>query len=139
MHKLEQLSIEWNYDNDALLSVAKSTDPVLQKFFSMSNWDFVRHCFEDVYKTVDTQYNEKRIEFSGSLTYLYVDDNLSEIQTHECLKAFVWLYDLMIIGANDDHHSVRYEPWWQEFTEVFYQLKRKLEIQEQLKEACSAI
>ena len=38
----------------------------------------------------------------------------------------------MITGANDDHHSVRYEPWWQEFTDVYYQLKCKIQIQEQL-------
>lgn len=134
MHKLEQLTIAWNYDNDALLSIAKSTDMVLQEFFSMRDWNFVRHCFEDIYQEVDTEYNEKRIEFSNDISYIYVNGKVSEIQKHECLKAFIWLYDLMIIGANDDHHSVRYEPWWQEFTEVFYQLKCKVEIQEQLKE-----
>jgi len=139
MHKLEQLSIEWNYDNDALLSIAKSTDNVLQEFFSMRDWDFVRNCFEDIYKEADTQYNEKRLEFTDKLAYLYVNDTVSKIEKHECLKAFVRLYDLMVMGANDDHHSVRYEPWWQEFIEVFYQLKCKLEIQEQLKEGYNAI
>ena len=137
MYKLQQLSIEWNYDNDALLSIAKSTDIVLQEFFSMCDWEFVRHCFEDIYKEVDTSHNEKGIEFSGDTSYIYVNEKVSNIQKHECLKAFVGLYDLMITGANDDHHSVRYEPWWQEFTEVFYLLKCKVEIQEQIKESAT--
>jgi len=134
MHKLQDLSIEWNYDNDALLSIAKSSDTVLQDFFSMQDWNFVRHCHNDIYNERDTEHNEKRIEFSGTLSYIYVEEKMSTIQTHECLKVFTQLYDLMVVGANDDHHSVRYEPWWHEFIELCYQLKRKIELQEQLQE-----
>jgi len=124
----------WNYDNDAFLSIAKSTDSVLEDFFSMQSWEFIRHCFDDIYNEVDTEHEHKRIEFTPKFANIYVNDNKSQMQKHECLKAFITLCDLMMIGANDDHHSVRYEPWWQDFTQTLYLLRCKIEVQEQLLE-----
>ena len=132
MHKLHQLSIEWNYDNDAMLSIAKSPNDVLQKYFSMKDWDFIRHCFLDMYEETQTEYEEKCIIFNDDTVHILVENRETQMPKIEYFKALSSLYDCMIIGANDDHHSVRYETWWQEFTEIFYQLNRKIEIQEQL-------
>ena len=134
MHKLQRLSIEWNYNNDTLLTIAKSHDPVLEEFFSMQDWDFVRHCFMDIWEESEAEFGDKRIDFNHGIVNLYVHNNCTSIERAESLRVFLYLYDLMIVGANDDHHSVRYEPWWQEFTEVYYQLRCKIEILEALEE-----
>jgi hypothetical protein len=133
MHKLQRLSIQWNYDIDANLTIVKSPDKVLETFFIMKDWEFVRNCFHDIYKEKEAEYEEKRACFKDDYVKLYVNEEETRMERSEFLKVFLHLYDLMITGANDDHHSVRYEPWWQEFTEVYYQLKCKIEIQEQLK------
>lgn len=132
MYKLQRLNIQWNYDNDANMTIVESSDKVLEDFFVMKDWEFVRHCFHDINKEVEAEYEEKRIDFDDEFVELYVHEEKTRLERTECLKVFFHLYDLMIIGANDDHHSVRYEPWWQEFTEVYYQLKCKIQIQEQL-------
>lgn len=133
MHKLQRLSIQWNYDNDANMTIVQSSDKVLEAFFIMQDWEFIRHCFHDIYTENEAEYGEKRVCFNDEFVELHVYEENTKLEKTECLKVFIHLYDLMITGANDDHHSVRYEPWWQEFTEVFYQLKCKIQIHEQIK------
>jgi len=132
MTKLHHLSIEWNYDTDERMTLSKSSEPVLQNYFCMRNWDYIRYSFQDVWRENDTGLENRRIEFQKEYVNLYVDEQVSKLEKNEFLKTMYHLYDVMIIGANDDHHSVRYEPWWQEFTEVFYQMKRKIEIENEL-------
>lgn len=132
MYKLQKLSIQWNYDTDNNMTIALSSDNVLEAFFSMKDWDFVRHSFTDAWEEHDFEYEEKRVEFEGQYVHLYVDEKKTSLEKEEYLRVQAHLYDLMIIGANEDHHNVRYEMWWQDFTEVNYKIKCKIEIQESI-------
>jgi len=129
MTKLHHLKIEWNYDTDDRMTLVQSSEPVLEDFFCMRNWEFIRKCFHDIFEETDTGFQEKRLDFHGNNVIFSINERETQLDRFECLRVFYHLYDVMIIGANDDHHSVRYEPWWQEFTEVFYQMKCKIEIE----------
>jgi len=131
MIKLHNLSIKWNYDDEAVLSMAHSTDKVLEAFFTMKDWEFIKRCFKDISEEKEVFYENKGLYFESDYVILCVDDEETRLQKHECLKTFSYLYDLMIHGAHDDHHSVRYETWWHEFIEAFYQLQCKIKIEEE--------
>ena len=45
-----------------------------------------------------------------------VDDEETRLHLEDFYSLMQHLFDLMIDGANRDHHSVRYEPWFQSFT-----------------------
>ncbi|HIC43590.1 MAG TPA: hypothetical protein EYO73_04640 [Sulfurimonas sp.] len=134
MYKLKKLSLQWNYDISENMTIALSTDPVLEAFFTMKDWDFIRHCFNDLWEENEFEYEEKSVVFEGQYVNLYVNDNKTSLEKEECLRVLSQLYDLMIIGANEDHHNVRYETWWQEFTEVNYKMKCKIEMQDNIYE-----
>ena len=129
MTMLHPLKIEWNYDIDERMTLTQSSEPVLEDFFCMKSWEFIRCSFKNIYEEKNTEFEGKGLEFNGSHVTLYVNEDLTYLGKSECMRIFYHLYDVMIMGANDDHHSVRYEPWWQEFTEVFYQMKCKIEIE----------
>lgn len=129
---LDKLEIRWNDDIDAYMTKVESYDPVLKEFFRIHDWDFVRYVFQAVADECSIEYEERSIVFDQNSVRLYVGDKETRLEKSECLNIFFYLFDLMIVGANDDHHGVRYEPWWQEFTEVSYRLKYKTELQGQL-------
>lgn len=132
MHRLEQLEIRWNDDIDAYMTQVESSDPVLKEFFRIHDWDLIRHIFEAVADESSVEYDKRSIVYEQNCVRLYVGDEQTQLEKAECLNIFFYLFDLMIVGANDDHHGVRYEPWWQEFTEVSYQLKYKIDLQSRL-------
>jgi len=134
MQKLPRLNIDWNDDIDVYMTKVESVDSVLEAFFRIEKWDFIRKIFSSVLLEDTVEYEDKKIVFTDDSVYLHVDEQSTSMQTLECLKVFFHLFDLMIVGANEDHHAIRYEPWWQEFTEVNYQLKYKIEVQAQLYE-----
>lgn len=132
MHRLEQLDIRWSDDIDAYMTQVESTDPVLKAFFRIKDWAFIRHIFQAIADESSVEHDERSIVFDQGSVRLYIGDEQTQLEKSECLNVFFYLFDLMIVGANDDHHGVRYEPWWQEFTEVNYQLKYKIDLQSRL-------
>lgn len=128
MYKLQRLNITWSDDIDAYMTKVESSDNVLKEFFRIKDWDFIRNIFHSVIDEEFVEYENKSIVFETDKVNLYVDGNMSQLDRYEYLNVFLHLFDLIIVGANDDHHGVRYEPWWQEFTEVSYQLKCKIEM-----------
>ncbi len=122
------VEIRWNYDNDANMTVAESDDKVLKAFFSIDDWEFVRHFYRAVLEEADVEYQNRRLDFEKSFVCLGIDDEETIIDKQSCLRSFSRLFDEMIMGANDDHHNIRYEVWWQVFTETNYQLKQKMEL-----------
>lgn len=127
MYKLQQLQIHWNDGIDVYMTKVECSDRVLRKFFRIHDWDFIRHIFESVIDESYVEYGNKSISFDKERVFLQVDEESSELDRYEFMNIFHHLFDLLIIGANDDHHGVRYEPWWQEFTETSFQLKYKIE------------
>jgi hypothetical protein len=105
-----------------------SPDKVFKEFFRIKDWDFIRHVYHAVLEEESVDFENKSIVFEEEMVCVYIDERMSKLHRHECMKIFLHLFDLMIVGANDDHHGIRYEPWWQEFTEATYQLRRKVEV-----------
>ncbi|PHR56195.1 MAG: hypothetical protein COA44_08880 [Arcobacter sp.] len=132
MYKLQKLSLQWNYDTDERMTIAQSPNSVLEAFFSMKDWEFVRHGFNDLWEEIGFELDDKRIEFEGKYVHLYVNENKTSLEKQEYIRIISQLYDLMIIGANEDHHNVRYEMWWQDFTEINYKIKCKIEMEENI-------
>ncbi len=132
MYKLQELEIRWNDGIDAYMTEVHSSDPVLKAFFRIHDWDFIRHIFQAVADESSVEYEQRSIVFDQDSVGLYIGDEQTWLDKTEALKVFFYLFDLMIVGANDDHHGVRYEPWWQEFTEMSYRLKYKIDLQNRL-------
>ena len=132
MRKLQSVRISWNDDIDGCMTKVESPNRVLQDFFHIQEWEFVRHVFQAVFDESSIEYQNRGIAFKGDSVILSVDSRETELERSEYMDIFFHLFDLMIVGANDDHHAVRYEPWWQEFTEVSYQLKHKIELRNEL-------
>lgn len=132
MHRLDQLEIRWNDDIDAYMTKTESPNHVLKAFFRIHDWDTIRNIFQSVAAECSVEYEERAIVFDQDCVYLHVGDEQTQLEKTECLNIFFYLFDLMIVGANDDHHGVRYEPWWQEFTEANYQLKYKIDLRSRL-------
>ncbi len=122
------VEIVWNYDNDARITIAKGNDNVLNAFFCMDDWEFIRHCYDALILEQPLEFKNRYVEFDHKFMILGIDDKETILEKQSGLKSFVMLFDQMIEGANDDHHSIRYEPWWQLFTETNYQLKQQLEL-----------
>ncbi|MDF1880652.1 hypothetical protein JHD50_04925 [Sulfurimonas sp. MAG313] len=132
MNKLHSLAIQWNYDTNEELTLAQSSDPVLKSFFTFKDWEFIQKNFKNIWEEEELDFEDRKIAFLDKEVCLWVKDRSAYLPKDEFLRVLASLYDLMIIGANEDHHSIRYEPWWQEFTEINYKMKCKIEMHNQL-------
>lgn len=128
MEPLKRIVIEWNEGIDAYMTYAQSDDPLLKSFFSVKEWEFIRHIFLPLANERSVAYEDKTIDFNENSVTLSDSTDESTLDKLEFFKIIVDLFDVMIVGANSDHHSVRYEPWWHEFTETAYQLRCKIEL-----------
>ncbi len=128
MYKVQKLNISWNDDIDACMTKVESSDKVLEEFFSIYDWDFIRHIFHCVIDENCVEHENKAIIFEDDMVKLCVNETCSQLDKYEFFNVFYHLFDQLIVGANDEHYGIRYETWWQEFTEVSYQLKCKIEM-----------
>ncbi|MBE0499103.1 MAG: hypothetical protein IBX43_07685 [Campylobacterales bacterium] len=128
MEVSKSVQIEWNEGIDIYMTHAKSSDPLLESFFSVKEWVFVRHLYCALIQESGFDYADRSVEFEEKSVILA--DSLASIRLDksEFIAMAVNLFDIVIVGANNDHHSVRYEPWWHEFTESAYQLSRTAQI-----------
>ena len=126
---LSSVNIIWNEGIDNYMTLAESSDSVLKQFFSIDDWQFIKHIYQAVIDESNVQYKEKGIAFYKDTVILSCDEEESEIEKEEFFKLIAYLFDLMVVGANDDHHGIRYEPWWQTYTEVSYRLQHKVQLE----------
>jgi len=124
----KSVQIEWNEDIDIYMTYAKSSDPLLESFFSVNEWAFVRHLYLAIAQESEFEYADRSLQFEEKSVILADAYTSVRLDKSEFLAMAVDLFDIMIVGANNDHHSVRYEPWWLEFTESAYQLRRHAEL-----------
>ncbi len=131
MHSKEANAVEifWDDTIDEYMTIAKSPDHVLEEFFSINDWQFIKNIYQDVIDESDVEYLDKSIEFYKNRVTLVCDGESSDLDKDEFFKLMAFLFDMMIVGANDDHHGVRYEPWWQPYTEVSYRLQHKVQLE----------
>lgn len=124
-----EVEIFWDDSIDEYITLAKSKDSVLRDFFSINDWQFIKNIYQDIIDESDVEYLEKSIEFYKDKVALVCDGRSAEIDKSVFFKLIAFLFDLMIVGANDDHHGIRYEPWWQGYTEVSYRLQHKVQLE----------
>ncbi len=125
---LDDIRIIWDEGTDNYMTRVESPSSVLGKFFSIDDWQFIKQIYQAVLDESTVFYKEKGISFLGDLVILSCGEEEAEIGKEEFFKLMAKLFDLMIVGANDDHHGVRYEPWWQSYTEVSYRLQHKVQV-----------
>lgn len=127
---MSKINIVWNEGIDNYMTLAESSQKVLREFFTISDWQFIKHIYQATIDESDVEYKEKGILFSGNDTViLSCNKEEAEMGKGEFIQLMSQLFDLMIVGANDDHHGIRYEPWWQAFTEVNYRLQHKVQLE----------
>lgn len=124
------VKISWNEGHDAFLTSVESTDSVLKAFFSIKNWDDVH----DISKCVATHksfvsdecgFDFKVIEDKAKVT-IYHQSLSTYLDESAFLQYALDLFELLIAGANDNHHTIRYEPWWHAFCEYMFQVREQL-------------
>ncbi len=124
----DQVEIFWDESINEHMTMAKSLDPVLRDFFTINDWHFIKNIYQDVMNEKDVDYLERSILFYKEKVRLMMGEESSELEKPEFFRIIAHLFDLMIVGANDDHHGVRYEPWWQGYTEVNFRLQHKVRL-----------
>jgi len=125
---LKEVKIEWYEGLDNYMSVAESPDSVLAHFFTVREWDFIRNIYLAVADENDLHLEDTGFLFSGDTVDIYTPVGESRIEKRHFFMLMRLLYETLIDGANEDHHTVRYEPWWQTFIDAAYALDAKCDI-----------
>jgi hypothetical protein len=123
------VKIEWYEGLDNFMSVAQSEDAVLAYFFTVRNWDFIKEIYTAVVLEDELHLDSSGFEFSADKLVIYNQAGETEIDKYDFFVLLSRLYNVLIEGANEDHHTVRYETWWQDFIEKFFLLEERCKIE----------
>jgi hypothetical protein len=124
----QEVRIEWYEGLENYMSVAESSDSVLAYFFTVREWDFIQKIYLSVADESDLHLEETGFVFSGDTVEIYTPEGESSIEKRDFFMLMRRLYETLIDGANEDHHTVRYETWWQTFIDTAYALDAKCNI-----------
>lgn len=122
--------ITWNEGHDTYLTEVESEDVILKAFFEIEGWQEIHSMSKCValhanfygtdcgfsFKTVDTQ----------ALVEIYTPKGESQISEIAFMNLALYLFELLISGANENHHTIRYEPWWHDFTSYMFQIQEQI-------------
>ncbi|WP_345977928.1 hypothetical protein [Sulfurimonas sp. HSL3-7] len=128
MTRAEQIRITWYDGLDNYMSVVHSEDTVLAGFFTVREWDFIQCIYLPVARESDLHLDDRGFLFHGDAVEIYTPEGETRIAKSDFFSLLRRLYAVLIEGANEDHHSVRYEPWWQAFIDAAYALDTKCDI-----------
>jgi hypothetical protein len=128
MMRGEQVRITWYDGLDNYMSVVQSEDTVLAGFFTVQEWDFIKRIYLPVAQENDFHLDERGFIFHGDTVEIYTPKGETCIAKSVFFSLVRRLYAVLIEGANEDHHSVRYEEWWQAFIDAAYALDTKCDI-----------
>ncbi len=123
------VKIHWYDGLDNCMSIAESEDAVLADFFTVREWGVVKDFYGAVVEESDCHLAESGFEFSGAKVLLYTTLGETTIGRLDFFALVNRLYDVLIEGANEEHHSVRYETWWQDFIDAFFLLQERCKIE----------
>lgn len=123
------VKIEWYDGLENCMSIAESEDAVLAEFFTVREWGIVKAFYSAVVDESDCHLAESGFEFSGAKVLLYNTFGETTIERLDFFALVNRLYDVLIEGANEEHHSVRYETWWQDFIDAFFLLQERCKIE----------
>jgi len=125
---LKEVKIAWYEGLENYMSVAESPDRVLASFFTVREWNFIRKIYLCVTEESDLHLDGTGFLFIGDTVEIYTPEGESRIEKRDFFMLMRRLYETLIDGANEDHHTVRYEPWWQTFIDAAYALDAKCDI-----------
>ncbi len=128
MNSAEQVRIAWYDGLENYMSVAESGDTVLAGFFTVQEWDFIKSIYLPVARESDLHLDGRGFLFHGDEVEIYAPEGETRIAKRDFFSLMRRLYEILIEGANEEHHSVRYEPWWQAFIDAAYALDAKCDI-----------
>ncbi len=129
MNNTTAVDIRWYEGLENYMSVARSEDPVLEQFCTVREWDFIKAIYGAIFSEHDLHLDEKGFEFNAGKVLLYNSSGETELDKYDFFRLVGRLYDVLIEGANEDHHTVRYETWWQEFIDKFFLLQERCKIE----------
>lgn len=126
----ETVEIVWNEGNDTCLTQVISSDPVLKKFFEIDGWETVHEMSKCVALHLDYHSESKGFSFVTldlrPSVKLYTPKGEVLLDESIFMNRSLYLFELLIAGANDNHHTIRYEPWWQAFIGYMYQIQDQI-------------
>lgn len=127
-HILQNVTLKWNDDIDNVLVNIESDNNILVSFFTIKDWDIIKAIHDDALAHVDCSFEDKALSFISvnGIDFVDVITDEGEVRLHlqDFYTLLQQLFDIMIDGANEDHHSVRYEPWFESFTQNANTLRR---------------
>jgi len=123
-----KVKISWYDGFENYMTIAESSDAVLASFFTVREWDFVRKLYPAVTAESDLHLFDRGLLFCGNSVEVYTPEGEIRIGEERFFTLMRNLYEILIDGANEDHHTVRYELWWQEFIDAAYTLDAKCNI-----------
>ena len=124
----EYVRIAWYEGLENYLTEAQSADVVLAGFFTVREWGFIKAFNSAIMEENDLHLDERGLVFNGDAVGIYTPEGESCLAREDLYLLAARLYEILIEGANEDHHSVRYEPWWQAFIDAAYLLDTKCNI-----------
>lgn len=127
---IEGVAISWHEGDDKALTSVESDNTVLKEFFEIQGWQSVH----DMSKCVATHqsFNEgdRGFEFKTladkAVVEVYTVAGCAVVEENAFISLMLYLFELLIAGANDNHHTIRYEPWWQAFIEFMFQIQDQI-------------
>lgn len=127
---IEGVAISWHEGDEKVLTSVKSDNVILKEFFEIQGWQTVHDMSKCVatHKRFDEngQGFEFKIRDNEAVVELYTLSGHAILQERGFISLMLYLFELLIAGANDNHHTIRYEPWWQAFIEYMYQIQDQI-------------
>lgn len=125
---MQKARIGWYEGLENYMTVAESDDAVLADFFTVSEWAFIHSIYLAVATESDVHLEERGLLFFRDSVEIYTPEGETRIAQKAFFMLMKRLYEVIIEGANVDHHDVRYEVWWQALIDAAYELDAKCRI-----------
>lgn len=124
------LDIKWNHGHDVALTEIKSSNEVLTSFFTLQNWREIHDMSKAV--AMHQSFYGETSSFSfvkkdaALFVDVYTDEGSIRIDERFFIEKSLYLFELLIAGANEHHHTIRYETWWHAFTDYMFAVQEQI-------------
>jgi len=119
-------TLSWDQGLEASLIEVQTDDDILREFFSIDDWKLVETFHEPLVLEHNAQWNNRGFDFCFDGVEVYTEQGSSKLSKEEFLTLMYKLFIILIDGANEEHHTVRYQPWWHLFVDNTNRIAQKL-------------